>query len=134
MEYRYHKESTHDWVTLLPALYHREITLTGRKRVEPHITCGSTEENILTVHPTAKDFHNMWKNACDKAANCIAEAKEYNKQRLIVENAVEVRLTEEFSRKQPVVPVSLIRPYSQTGEDKFPFRKKTSTPPDIVEV
>ncbi|MBW0479307.1 hypothetical protein O181_019022 [Austropuccinia psidii MF-1] len=49
-------------------------------------------------------------------------------------NAVEVRLTEEFSRKHPVFPVSLVKPYFQTGEDKFPSRKKTYTPQDIVEV
>ncbi|MBW0519620.1 hypothetical protein O181_059335 [Austropuccinia psidii MF-1] len=49
-------------------------------------------------------------------------------------NSVEVRLTEEFSRKNPVFPVSLVKTYPQEGEDKFPSRKKTTTPPDIVEV
>ncbi|MBW0583287.1 hypothetical protein O181_123002 [Austropuccinia psidii MF-1] len=34
--------------------------------------------------------------------------------------------------KHPALPVSLVKPYFQTGEDKFPSRKKTSTPPDIV--
>ncbi|MBW0515165.1 hypothetical protein O181_054880 [Austropuccinia psidii MF-1] len=53
--------------------------------------------------------------------------------KLIGKNAVEVRLTEQFSRKQPVFPVSLVKPYLQKGEEKFPFRKKTSTP-HIVEV
>ncbi|MBW0541069.1 hypothetical protein O181_080784 [Austropuccinia psidii MF-1] len=95
----------------------------------------------------------MWKRACDTAAECIAEAKEYNKQRwdksnmepdfkegdqvlvstlnfnnlkgpkkmrysllgpftiieLIGKNAVEVKITEEFSRKNPVFPVSFVR-------------------------
>ncbi|MBW0511904.1 hypothetical protein O181_051619 [Austropuccinia psidii MF-1] len=50
------------------------------------------------------------------------------------ENAVEVRLTEEFYRKHPVFPVSLVKPYFQTGEDKFPSRNKNPTPPGIVEV
>ncbi|MBW0588093.1 hypothetical protein O181_127808 [Austropuccinia psidii MF-1] len=112
------------------------------------------KRNLLTIHPTAKDFHDMWRKACDTAAECIAEAKEYNKQRwdkshmepdfkegdqvlmstlnfnnlkgrkkmrdsfvgpfsiikLIGKNAVEVKLTEEFSRKHPVFPVSLIKP------------------------
>ncbi|MBW0531353.1 hypothetical protein O181_071068 [Austropuccinia psidii MF-1] len=54
--------------------------------------------------------------------------------RLIGENAVEVKLTEEFSRKHPVFPVSLVKPYFQTEEDKFPCRKKNPTPPEIVEV
>ncbi|MBW0528718.1 hypothetical protein O181_068433 [Austropuccinia psidii MF-1] len=40
--------------------------------------------------------------------------------KLIGKNAVEVKLTEEFSRKHPVFPVSLVKPYSQTEEDKFP--------------
>ncbi|MBW0589814.1 hypothetical protein O181_129529 [Austropuccinia psidii MF-1] len=37
-------------------------------------------------------------------------------------------------RKHPVFPVSLVKPYFQTEEDKFPSRKKNPTPPDIVEV
>ncbi|MBW0466810.1 hypothetical protein O181_006525 [Austropuccinia psidii MF-1] len=54
--------------------------------------------------------------------------------KLIGKNAVEVELTEEFSRKHPVFPVSLVKPYFQTEEDKFPSRKKNPTPPEIVEV
>ncbi|MBW0562175.1 hypothetical protein O181_101890 [Austropuccinia psidii MF-1] len=120
----------------------------------------------------------MGNRACDTASNCIAEAKEYNKQRwdklhmepdfkegdqglvstlnfnnlkgpkkmtdsflgpftiikLIGKNAVEVKLTEEFSRKHPVFPVSLVKPYFQTEDDEFPSRKKSPTPPEIVEV
>ncbi|MBW0504027.1 hypothetical protein O181_043742 [Austropuccinia psidii MF-1] len=40
------------------------------------------EKSLLTIHPTAKDFHDMWKRACDTASRCIDEAKEDNKQRL----------------------------------------------------
>ncbi|MBW0491542.1 hypothetical protein O181_031257 [Austropuccinia psidii MF-1] len=120
----------------------------------------------------------MWERACDTAAKCIAEAKEYNKQRwdmthmepdfkegdqvlvstlnsnnlqgpkkmrysfvgpftiieLIGKNAVEVKLTVEFCRKHPVFPVSLVKPYFQTEEDKFPSRMKNPTPPELVEV
>ncbi|MBW0515323.1 hypothetical protein O181_055038 [Austropuccinia psidii MF-1] len=54
--------------------------------------------------------------------------------KLIGKNAVEVKLTEEFSRRHPVFPVSLVKPYFQTKEDKFPSRKKLPTPPEIVEV
>ncbi|MBW0516659.1 hypothetical protein O181_056374 [Austropuccinia psidii MF-1] len=54
--------------------------------------------------------------------------------KLIGKNAVEVKLTEEFSRKHPVVPVSLVNPYFQREEDKLPSRKKNPTPPEIVEV
>ncbi|MBW0519488.1 hypothetical protein O181_059203 [Austropuccinia psidii MF-1] len=49
-------------------------------------------------------------------------------------NGVDIRLTEKFSRKHPVFPVSLVKPYFQTGEETFPSRKKTTIPPDIVEV
>ncbi|MBW0465663.1 hypothetical protein O181_005378 [Austropuccinia psidii MF-1] len=34
------------------------------------------KKNVLTIHPTAKDLHDMWQRACN-----TAEAKEYNKQR-----------------------------------------------------
>ncbi|MBW0585264.1 hypothetical protein O181_124979 [Austropuccinia psidii MF-1] len=54
--------------------------------------------------------------------------------RLIGKNAVEVKLTEEFFRKRPVFPVSLLKPYFQTEEDKFSSRKKNPTPPVIAEV
>ncbi|MBW0544835.1 hypothetical protein O181_084550 [Austropuccinia psidii MF-1] len=52
----------------------------------------------------------------------------------IGKNVVEVNLMEEFSRKDPVFPVSLVKPYFQTEEDKLPSRMKNPTPPDIVEV
>ncbi|MBW0544197.1 hypothetical protein O181_083912 [Austropuccinia psidii MF-1] len=54
--------------------------------------------------------------------------------KLIGKNEVEVKLTEEYSRKHPVFPVSLVKPYFQTEEDKFPSRKKNPKPPEIVEV
>ncbi|MBW0519499.1 hypothetical protein O181_059214 [Austropuccinia psidii MF-1] len=54
--------------------------------------------------------------------------------KLIGKNAVEVKLTEKFSRKHPVFPVSLVKPYFQTEEDKFRSRKKNPTPPEIVEL
>ncbi|MBW0485069.1 hypothetical protein O181_024784 [Austropuccinia psidii MF-1] len=54
--------------------------------------------------------------------------------KLIEKNEVEVKLTEVFSRKHPVFPVSLVKVYFQTEEDKFLSRKKNPTPPEIVEV
>ncbi|MBW0568491.1 hypothetical protein O181_108206 [Austropuccinia psidii MF-1] len=53
--------------------------------------------------------------------------------KLIGRNEVEVKLTEGFSRKHLVFPVSLVKPYFQTEEDKFRSRKRNTTPPDIVE-
>ncbi|MBW0547461.1 hypothetical protein O181_087176 [Austropuccinia psidii MF-1] len=52
---------------------------------------------------------------------------------LIGRNAVEVKLTEEFSRKHPVFPVRSVKPQFQTDENKLPSRKRNTTPPDIVE-
>ncbi|MBW0534105.1 hypothetical protein O181_073820 [Austropuccinia psidii MF-1] len=139
----------------------------------PLLPVDHLKTNLVNIHPTAQDFHEMWKRACDTAAKCIAEAKEYNKQRwdkshmepyfkegdqvlvsklnfnnlkgpkkmrdsfvgtftiikLIGENAVRLKLTEEFSRNHPVFPVSLVKPYFQTEEDNFPSRKKNPTPP-----
>ncbi|MBW0461739.1 hypothetical protein O181_001454 [Austropuccinia psidii MF-1] len=54
--------------------------------------------------------------------------------RLIGKNAVEFRLTEEFSSKHPVSPVIWVKPQHQTGENRFPYRNNTHTPKDIVEV
>ncbi|MBW0496247.1 hypothetical protein O181_035962 [Austropuccinia psidii MF-1] len=188
MEYKDHEGYTHDWVTLLPAVqlaYNtsqhsttRKTPLLVEKGWNPLFPVDHLKKNLLTIHPTAKEFHEMWKRACDPAAKCIAEAKEHNKQmwnkshmepdfkegdqvlvstlsfndlklpkkmrdsfvgpftiiKLIGKNAVEVKLTEEFSRKHPVFLVSLVKPYFQTEEDKFPARKKNPTPPERVEV
>ncbi|MBW0470295.1 hypothetical protein O181_010010 [Austropuccinia psidii MF-1] len=38
------------------------------------------------------------------------------------------------SFKHPAFPVSLVKPYFQTEENKFPSRKNNPTPPKIVEV
>ncbi|MBW0521104.1 hypothetical protein O181_060819 [Austropuccinia psidii MF-1] len=167
MKYKDHEGYGHDLVTLVP-----EVQL--EYNTSQHSTSGKTPALV----EKARDFHEMWKRACDTAAICIAEAKEYNKQRwdklhmepdfregdqvlvstlnfnnlkgpkkmrdsflapftiikLIGKNAVEVQLTEECSRKHSVFPVSLVKPYFQTEEDKFPSRKKNPTPPERVEV
>ncbi|MBW0469665.1 hypothetical protein O181_009380 [Austropuccinia psidii MF-1] len=54
--------------------------------------------------------------------------------KLVGKNVVDVRLTEEFSRKHPVFPVSLVKPYFHTGEEKLSSTNKTYTPQDVVEV
>ncbi|MBW0582047.1 hypothetical protein O181_121762, partial [Austropuccinia psidii MF-1] len=91
MKYKDHEGYTHDWVTLLPAVQlacnTSQYSTTGKtpalveKRWNPLLPADHLKKNLLTIHPTAKDFHDMWKRACDKAAKCIAEAKEYNKKR-----------------------------------------------------
>ncbi|MBW0509112.1 hypothetical protein O181_048827 [Austropuccinia psidii MF-1] len=54
--------------------------------------------------------------------------------KMIGKTAMEVKLTEERSRKHPVFPVSLVKPHFQTEKEKFPSRRKNPTPPEIVEV
>ncbi|MBW0482743.1 hypothetical protein O181_022458 [Austropuccinia psidii MF-1] len=54
--------------------------------------------------------------------------------KLIGKKSVEVKLTEECSRKLPVFPVSSVKPYFQKEEDKLTSRKKNPTPPEIVGV
>ncbi|MBW0580348.1 hypothetical protein O181_120063 [Austropuccinia psidii MF-1] len=115
------------------------------------------KKNPLNIHTTAKEFHDMWKGTCNTAARCISQAKEYNKKRYDkthkepdFREGVQVlvstlnfnklkapnggQTTEEFSRKHPVFPGSLLGPYLQRGEDKFPSRNKSQNPQDKVEV
>ncbi|MBW0558721.1 hypothetical protein O181_098436 [Austropuccinia psidii MF-1] len=47
----------------------------------PLLPVDHLKTNLPTIKPTAKNFHEMWKRACDTAAKSIAEANEYNKQR-----------------------------------------------------
>ncbi|MBW0553586.1 hypothetical protein O181_093301 [Austropuccinia psidii MF-1] len=91
MEYKDHEGYTHDWVTLLPAVqlaYNTsQNSTTGKtpllveKGWNPLLPVDHFKKNLMTIHPTAKDFHEMWKRACDTAAKYIAEAKEYGKKR-----------------------------------------------------
>ncbi|MBW0525141.1 hypothetical protein O181_064856 [Austropuccinia psidii MF-1] len=91
MKYEDHEGYTHDWVTLLPAVqlaYNTsQHSTTGKtpalvdKGGNTKFPVDQLKKNLLTIHPTAKDFYGMWMRACDTAAKCIAEAKEYNKQR-----------------------------------------------------
>ncbi|MBW0486881.1 hypothetical protein O181_026596 [Austropuccinia psidii MF-1] len=179
---------THECVTLLPEIqlaYNTSLhSTTGKspslveKGCNPLLPVGHLKKNLLTIHPTSNDFHNMWKKAFNTAARCIGGEKEYNKQIydkthkepdfregdqalvstlnlnylsgpkkrrhsflgpftiiiLIGKNAVEVKLREEFSRKHPVFPVGLVKPYHQTAEDKLPSRSKNPTPQYKVKV
>ncbi|MBW0547659.1 hypothetical protein O181_087374 [Austropuccinia psidii MF-1] len=91
MEYKDHESYTHDWVTLLAeaqlAYNTSQHTTTGKtpalveKGWNPLLPVDHLKKILLTIHPTAKDFHEMGKRACDTAGKCIAEAKEYNKKR-----------------------------------------------------
>ncbi|MBW0522405.1 hypothetical protein O181_062120 [Austropuccinia psidii MF-1] len=89
MEYKDHEGYTHDWATLLLAVqlaYNTSQHSTTGKTPEwvekgwnPLLPVDHLKNNLLTIQPTAKDFHDMGKRACDTDSKCIAEAKEYNK-------------------------------------------------------
>ncbi|MBW0580316.1 hypothetical protein O181_120031 [Austropuccinia psidii MF-1] len=78
MEYKDHEGYTHDWVTLLPAVqlsYNTsQHSTTGKipalveKGWKPLLPVDNSKKNLLTIHPTAKDSHEMWKRACDTAS------------------------------------------------------------------
>ncbi|MBW0574471.1 hypothetical protein O181_114186 [Austropuccinia psidii MF-1] len=44
--------------------------------------------------------------------------------KLIGKNAVEDKLIGKFSKKHPVFPVNLVKPYFQTEEERFPLGRK----------
>ncbi|MBW0526761.1 hypothetical protein O181_066476 [Austropuccinia psidii MF-1] len=85
MEYKDHEGYTHDRLTLLPevelAYNTNQHSTTGKKPAlvgkgwNPISPVDHLKKNLLTIHPTAKDFHKMWKKACDTTAKCIAEEK-----------------------------------------------------------
>ncbi|MBW0484022.1 hypothetical protein O181_023737 [Austropuccinia psidii MF-1] len=91
MEHKDNEGYTHEWVTLLPEFQmaynssHHSTTGKSPSLVEkgwnPLFPVDHLNKNLLTIHLTAKDFHEMWKGACYTASRCRAEAKEYNKQR-----------------------------------------------------
>ncbi|MBW0534610.1 hypothetical protein O181_074325 [Austropuccinia psidii MF-1] len=129
MEYKDHEGYNHDWVNLLLAVqlaYNTsQHSTTGEspslveKGWNPLLPVDNLKKNLLTIHLTAKDFHDVWRKACDTVARCISEAKEYNKQRW---------------DKSHMEPDFKEGDQFQTEEDKFPSRKKNPTPPEIVEV
>ncbi|MBW0464274.1 hypothetical protein O181_003989 [Austropuccinia psidii MF-1] len=91
MECKDHEGYTHDWLTLLPAVqlayntsHHANTGKTPalvEKGWNPLSPVDHLKKDLLTIHPTAKDFHEMWKRSCDTAAKCIAEEIYCNKQR-----------------------------------------------------
>ncbi|MBW0593172.1 hypothetical protein O181_132887 [Austropuccinia psidii MF-1] len=91
MEYKDHEGYTHEWFTLLPAVklaYNTsQNSTTGKtpalvqKGWNLLLPMDHLRQNVLTIHPTAKYFHEMRKRDCDTASKCIAEEKEYNKKR-----------------------------------------------------
>ncbi|MBW0474284.1 hypothetical protein O181_013999 [Austropuccinia psidii MF-1] len=132
----------------------REITFTGVKGWKPLLPVDHLKKNLLMIHPTAKDFHDMGKKDCDIAAKCIPEAKQYNKHRwdrshmkpdfkegdqvlvstLNFKNIKgKNKMRDSFSG--PFTIIKLIgKDAVETEANKFPSRKKNPTPPEIVQV
>ncbi|MBW0482172.1 hypothetical protein O181_021887 [Austropuccinia psidii MF-1] len=77
MEYKDHEGYTPNWVTLMPALqldYNTsQHSSTGKspslveKGENPLLTVDHWKKNLLTIHPTAQEYHDMWKRECDTA-------------------------------------------------------------------
>ncbi|MBW0461653.1 hypothetical protein O181_001368 [Austropuccinia psidii MF-1] len=77
-EYKDHEGYTHDWVTILPAVqlsYNTTQHITTgnspslvEKGRNPFLAVDHLKKNLLTIHSKAKDFHGMWKRACDTPA------------------------------------------------------------------
>ncbi|MBW0496620.1 hypothetical protein O181_036335 [Austropuccinia psidii MF-1] len=164
MEYKDHEGYTHDWVSLK-----REVQLayntsrhstTGKlpslveKWWNPLFPVDHLKKNLLTIHPTAKDFHYMWKRACETATRCIAEEEESNKQRWdkshmepdFKEGDQVVFSTLNFNNLEGPKKMrdSFVGPFTimkligenavETDKDRFPSRRKNTTPPERVEV
>ncbi|MBW0489951.1 hypothetical protein O181_029666 [Austropuccinia psidii MF-1] len=91
MEYKDHEGYTHHWFTLITevqlAYNTSQHSTTGKspslveKVWNSLLPADHLTKNLLTIHPTAKDFQEIWNRACDTADKCISEAKEYNNQR-----------------------------------------------------
>ncbi|MBW0563484.1 hypothetical protein O181_103199 [Austropuccinia psidii MF-1] len=152
MDYKDHEGYTHDWVTLLPA-----VQLAYNTTKDFHDMWKRDDDTAAKCIAEAKAYNKQrWDKRhmepdFKEGDQVLVSTLKFNSLkgpkkmrdsfvgpftiiRLIGKNAVEVKLTEEFSRKHPVFPVSLVKPYFQTEEAKFPSRKKNPTPPDIVEV
>ncbi|MBW0482147.1 hypothetical protein O181_021862 [Austropuccinia psidii MF-1] len=75
----------------------------------------------------------MRNTACDTASRCIAEAKEYKKQRWHKSH-----MEPDFKEGDLVLVSTLnfnnLKGPNKTKEDKLSFRKKNPTPPEIVEM
>ncbi|MBW0556630.1 hypothetical protein O181_096345 [Austropuccinia psidii MF-1] len=78
MRYKDHEGYTHGWVTLLAmvqlAYSTSQNSTTGKtpslleKGWNPLLPVDHLRKNLLTIHPTTKDFHYMLERACDTAS------------------------------------------------------------------
>ncbi|MBW0483897.1 hypothetical protein O181_023612 [Austropuccinia psidii MF-1] len=142
-DYKYNKS-----FLLYGLLYHRgnhtsSLTVIDRAHISlilqkchycPHM--GHMSEDRTKERVASTTWWPKWKKDLSEYINNFQESflGPFTIIKIIGKNAVEVRLTEEFSRKHPICPVSLVKTYFQEGEGRFPSRKKTTTLLEIVEV
>ncbi|MBW0585807.1 hypothetical protein O181_125522 [Austropuccinia psidii MF-1] len=79
MEYKDHEVHTHDCITPLPAVKlaykTSQHSTTGKspalvqKGWNPLMHVDQLKKNLLTIHPTAKYFHEMWKRLLKQPQN-----------------------------------------------------------------
>ncbi|MBW0502363.1 hypothetical protein O181_042078 [Austropuccinia psidii MF-1] len=85
MEYKDHEGYTHDWVTLLPEVQLANNTsqpsTTGKslllveKGWSPLLPVDHLKKDLLNIHPTSKDSHDIWKRVCYTATKCLPDAQ-----------------------------------------------------------
>ncbi|MBW0493139.1 hypothetical protein O181_032854 [Austropuccinia psidii MF-1] len=154
MEYKDHEGYTHDWVTFLPEVQLAYNTIQNSTTGKTPSLAGDTAAKFIAeakesnkqrwdkshVEPYFKEVDQVLVSTLNfnnlKGPQKMRDSfvGTFTIIKLIGKNALEVKLTEEYSRKHPVFPVSLVKPYFQREEDKFPSRKENSTPPEILEV
>ncbi|MBW0592377.1 hypothetical protein O181_132092 [Austropuccinia psidii MF-1] len=83
-----------------------------------HATPDFKVGNLVLVYTT--NLNNI--KGCKKLKDCFSGPCVIKS--LHGENAVEVELSEELSKKHPTFPVSLIKPYKVSDDGKFPLRYK----------
>ncbi|MBW0488244.1 hypothetical protein O181_027959 [Austropuccinia psidii MF-1] len=98
---------------------------------------GHMSEDEIKERIESTSWWPQWEKQLSEYINTYERFLNANRNRgkkLIGSNAVEVKLSDEFFRKHPVFPVIFIKPYHQTGEDKFLFRNNNHSPQDILEL
>ncbi|MBW0470923.1 hypothetical protein O181_010638 [Austropuccinia psidii MF-1] len=88
----------------------------------------------VTLLPAVQLAYNTSQHSTTGKKPALVEKGRNPSFPVIVKNAVEVKITEDFSRKNPVFPVGLVKTYFQTEQVKFPSSKKNPTPTERVEV
>ncbi|MBW0565584.1 hypothetical protein O181_105299 [Austropuccinia psidii MF-1] len=149
LEFKYSYCFTHYWCTLVPALelsYKTSIHSSTRKTPamiekvwNPILAYDTLKKDLVDIYPTASSF----KLILDKArhhTNRLSTLKFNNIKgpkklkdsfsgpfmikALHEPNAVQLELIGELMNKHPAFPVSLIKLYSSSYKESFPFRNK----------